>query len=182
MGVHELRLEAEHKAMKEFRSRVVNWTCVGYNDPPDTYRFTYQLRSIVGFDGGKPVYGNRHEVKVRFPSDYPRRPPNVELVSRPYALHPNIYSSGRVCIEDRWRPVGMYLDTVCELVGQLLAYQKMNTQSPANSDPELMAWVEANSHRPDLIPTDKAQIRLPDPVSSIVWGTEHKAPRRRIEW
>lgn len=191
MGVRELRLEADHEAMVGFHSRVLSWTICGDSDPPDTYRITYLLRSIVGFKNGTPIYRSRHEVDISLPEEYPRRPPIVNLVTRPYVLHPNIYTSGRFCIEDRWRPVGMYLDTVCELVGQLIAYQKMNLRSAANRDSQLLAWLDANQGNPDLVPTDPSQIRLPDPLESIVWGFEAEprpgrqeppAPRQRIEW
>jgi len=106
----------------------------------------------------------------------------VNVISQPYVLHPNIYKSGRVCIEDRWKPVGMYLDTICELVGQLVAYQKMNLSSPANPDTVLMAWVEANRHNPAVIPTDSVQIRLPQVEDAIVWGREEDVPLPRIQW
>ena len=76
----------------------------------------------------------------------------------------------------------MYLETICELVGQLVAYQKMNTQSRANRDPVLMAWVEAHRHDPAVIPTDPTQIRLPLIEEASVWGREEDAPLVRIQW
>jgi ubiquitin-protein ligase len=182
MNVHEVRLQAEYEAMQELRSQVATWEVIGSSNPPDTYRFSYHLRSIVGFEDDMPVYRDRHTVKVHLPPNYPRCPPTVRLVSKPYVLHPNIYISGRVCIEDRWKPVGMYLDTICELVGQLIAYQKMNLSSPANRDDTLFAWVERNRHDPDVIPTDSARIRLPQVKDAIVWGCEEAPSEPRIRW
>jgi len=182
MNVHEARLRAEYQAMQEFRSRVVTWRVVGTSDPPDTYEVTYHLRSVVGFDGDTPIYRSQHQVEIYLPPDYPRSPPVVNMISQPYVLHPNIFTSGRVCIEDRWKPIGMYLDTICELVGQLIAYQKVNIRSPANSDPVLLAWVEANCDDSTVIPTDHAQIRLPSVEDAIVWGREEEIPLPRIQW
>jgi len=182
MNVHEARLQAEYEAMQNFRSQVVTWDVVDSTHPPDTYRFTYHLRSIVGFEDDTPIYCDRHDVKVHFPPNYPRCPPTVRMVSNPCVLHPNIYASGRVCIEDRWKPVGMYLDTICELVGQLIAYQKMNLSSPANRDDNLLAWVGRNRHKPEVIPTDPSQIKLPQVEDAIVWGREENVPGSRIQW
>ena len=182
MNVHEARLQAEHEAMQKFRSRVVTWEAVGTSDPPDTYKITYRLRSVVKFNGDTPIYRSQHQAEIYLPPNYPRCPPTVNMISKPYVLHPNIYNSGRVCIEDRWKPVGMYLDTICELVGQLIAYQKMNLRSPANRDQVLMTWVEANRHDFTVIPTDSAQIRLPQVENVIVWGSEEDVPLPRIQW
>jgi len=181
MNVHEARVQAEHQAMRKFRSQVVTWETVGTTDPPDTYMVTYRLRSVVSFDGDTPHYRSQHQVEIHLPPNYPRCPPTVHVVSTPYVLHPNIFKSGRVCIEDRWKPVGMYLDTVCELVGQLISYQKMNLESPANRDPILIAWVEASRHNTAVIPTDPVQIRLPLVEDAIIWGRED-APPPRIQW
>jgi ubiquitin-protein ligase len=154
MNVHQARLQAEYEAMQKFRSQVVTWETLGDSRPPDTYTFTYYVRSIVGFENDAPIYRDRHKVKVHLPPNYPRCPPAVRVVSQPYVLHPNIYPSGRVCIEDRWKPIGMYLDTICELVGQLIAYQKMNLSSPANSGDTLLAWVKPNRQNPEMIPNE----------------------------
>jgi len=182
MGVHEARLWAEYEAMQEFRSRVVEWEVVGDRSPPDTYLITYRLRSLVGFEDDNPVFKTGHRVRIELPSEYPRCPPVVRVVSRPLVLHPNIWSNGRVCIEDRWKPVGMYLDTICELVGKIIAYQTINTHSPANANGQLLAWVEANRDNPDRIPTDKSKIRLPAPEDTIVWGEEETVSQRIAWW
>lgn len=182
MSVHEARLWAEYEALQKFRSRVVTWEPIGYSKPPDVYRVTYQLRSLVGFEGSTPIFKTGHEVEIELSPDYPRCPPVVWIISRPIVLHPNIWTQGRVCIEDRWKPVGMYLDTICELVGKMIAYQTVNIYSPANRDPRLLDWVRANQDNPRYIPTDNSQIRLPAPEDTIVWGSEVEAPPWQIIW
>jgi hypothetical protein len=168
--------------MQKFRSQVVAWKTVGASNPADTYCITYRLRSIVGLENGKPLYQSEHQVEIHLPPKYPRCPPTVRVTTRPFVLHPNVYRSGRVCIEDRWKPVGMYLDTICELVGQLIAYQKMNLQSPANPNSELIKWIGINRHNSAMIPTDPAQIRLPEIQDTIVWGSKNQTPPPRIQW
>ena len=96
MNVQEARLQAEYQAMQKFRSQVVTWETSSTNDPPDTYRITYHLRSVVGFDTETPRYRSRHQVEVHLPPDYPRCPPIVNVIRQPCVLHPNIYTSGRV--------------------------------------------------------------------------------------
>lgn len=176
MGVREDRLRAEYKAMKKFRSRVVTWQTVGHGNPPDVYYFTYNLRSIVGFKDGKPQYHTGFEVEVRFPPDYPRSKPDVRLISKPWPYHPNIWSDGRFCLEgtQHWIPgIGVPLDSLCQMIGEIIAFQEHNLNSPANADPVLKKWMRAKSSR---LPVDPSPIRLPDAEDAIRWGDVGPSP------
>lgn len=182
MSVHERRLQAEFEAMQAFRSHVMSWEVANGSSPPNSYIVTFRLRSIVGFVDGEATYQDLHKVSVELPPEYPRSPPVVSITSKPLVLHPNVYSNGRVCIEDRWKPVGMYLDSICEHVGKIIAYQIINTESPANRDSRVLAWVSANRNNARLIPTDGRQIRLPAAADMIVWGQADDSPPPRIQW
>jgi ubiquitin-protein ligase len=185
MSVREDRLWAEYDAMKKFRSQVVTWETVGNNRPPDVYLFTYHLKSIVGFSGGKPKYHTGFKVQVSFPPDYPRGKPDVWLASEPYPFHPNIWRSGHFCLEgtQHWIPgIGVPLDWICQMVGEMIAFQEVYLGSPANGDSTLKNWVKRSlSFRsPSKVsnPVDPAPIRLPDLEDAISWGSEPSPPRR----
>jgi ubiquitin-protein ligase len=174
MGVREERLYADYRAIQRFRSRVMTYEVISTTDPPEAYRIYYNLKSLVGLDGGVPRFKTGHEIEIRYPSGYPRGKPIVRIVSTPPPLHPNIWRDRRVCIEDRWIPgIGIPLDGICELVGKIVAYQEYNLASAANRDSALAVWVQGNEHK---LPLDNSQIRLPDVGDTIRWGEEVELP------
>lgn len=81
---------------------------------------------------------------IEFPVNYPIRPPKVYFVNNYF--HPNIYSSGKICISilnegvddtgyqsisERWRP-NLNVDTI--LMSILNIINEPNLESPANVD------------------------------------------------
>lgn len=165
--------------MKKFRSNVVSWTTVGNHNPPEVYHITYDLRSVVGFSRGKPRFHKGFTVEVKFPPDYPRGKPDVRLISKPYSYHPNIWKDGRFCLEgtQNWIPgIGVSLDWICQMVGEIIAFQEVYLRSPANADSTLKAWVKKElkfrSHSKVSNPVDPSPIRLPDLDDAISWGGE----------
>lgn len=192
MTVRENRLWAELNTMEKFRSEVITWRTLGNNTPPDVYRFTYHLKSIVGFDSsGRPQYHKGFAVEIRFPPEYPRRKPDVYLVEKPWPFHPNIWSSdGRFCLDgtQNWIPgIGVSLDSVCLMIGEIIAFQEVNLGSPANRDAVLTTWVEKNLRFEGPTtkvanPVDPAQIRLPDIEDTIRWGEAPHKDEPRIRF
>ena len=177
MSVRDDRLLAEYNAMRKFRSQVMTWETFGPTNPPDVYRITYALKSIVGFTNGQPQYYTGFTVEIRFPADYPRSKPLIQLIGVPHPLHPNIWVQGRFCIEgdQHWIPgIGVPLDSLCLMIGQVIAYQTYNLRSPANADQVMVQWIEANKTR---LPVDPTPIRLPDAEDTIQWGDAKPVPQ-----
>lgn len=180
MGVREDRLRAEYNAMKKFRSEVVKWDTVGSSNPPSVYHITYNLTSIVAIENGNPKYHKGFKVKVKFPPGYPRTSPEVRLIEQPWPIHPNIWAQdGRFCLEGTqiWIPgIGVPLESVCHMVGEIIAFQVVNLDSVANNDPSLKHWIENNLIIVDIAtvtnPVDCSTIRLPDREYYIRWGDE----------
>lgn len=191
MSVREDRLWSEFKAMKKFRSQVVSWeTGVNY-EPPDVYRITYNLKSLIGFNrDGSPKYHTGFIVEVQLPPDYPRGEPKVRPISDPRPYHPNIYHNDpRFCIDgnEHLRPgIGISLDRLCEMIGKTIAFQEINLGSCANFDPMLINWVKQKFRfEADVIvsnPIDPSPIRLPDLADAIRFGNEQTEPRSRIQF
>jgi len=100
---------------------------------------------IQGPEGSLFEHGVFH-CRLSFPQDYPLSPPTMRFVS-PKLFHPNIYSSGLVCISilhkpgedplsyeqtnERWTPA-QSVEKILLSVVSLLA--EPNLESPANVD------------------------------------------------
>ncbi len=78
-----------------------------------------------------PFDGGLFSLKLEFPKNYPERAPVVFFT--PPLFHPNIYTSGAVCldlIQDKWKAS----ITVLQLLKNLQDFLKTpNVKSPANS-------------------------------------------------
>jgi len=178
--------------MKRWRSNVVTWRTVGSSDPPDKYEFTYNLKSIIGFDSsGKPIHHTGFKVMIEFPSDYPRSKPEVFLISnsKPWPYHPNIWTDGRLCLEgtQHWIPgIGASIDSICQMIGEMIAFQEVYIKSPANGNSMLLDWVEKNLKLENGTmnrvknPVDSSIIRLPDIEDTIKWGKDGQGNSDKI--
>jgi ubiquitin-protein ligase len=159
MGVREDRLRAEFEAMSQFASDVMTWQVLGSSQPPDHYLFHYDLASLVSISqqGVASIERQIWQVEVKMPANYPWGKPTVKFKG-PYILHPNVYVGGDVCIEDRYHAgIGIPLDSLCEHIGQIIAYQKYNPGSAANRDHQLLDWITKNGN--DMLPTDSRDMR-----------------------
>jgi len=191
MSVREDRLMAEYETMKKWRSRVVEWRAIGNSKSPDKYEVTYHVKSIIGFDNGRPLTHTGFKVIIEFSGDYPRVKPDVHLDSqRPWPIHPNIWPDGRFCLEgdQHWIPgVGVPMDAICQMIGEILSYQEVNIRSAANGNAAMIDWVKKNlvfetgSNTKVKNPIDPSPIRLPDIDDSVKWGTDdQEPPQQRI--
>lgn len=112
------------------------------------------------------------------PANYPWGKPQVSFVGN-RIWHPNVWVNGDICIEDRYQAgIGIPLDSLCEHIGQIIAYQKYNLNSPANGDQRLRMWIL--THGEEALPTDTRDIRRP----RIVLGSTQNpsTPPSRIKF
>lgn len=186
MGVREERLFSEYAFIKKWRSDVVTWKVLGGINPPSKYEFTYELKSIVGFDKNRnPIFHKGFRVIIDFPPTYPRVGPEVFLSenSKPWPFHPNIWKDGRICLEgtQHWIPgIGAPINSICQMIGEIIAFQEVYIKSPANNDVVLINWVEKNIKLEEGTankvknPIDSSTIRLPDIEDTLVWGKDEK--------
>jgi len=178
MGVREDRLWAEYNELRQFRSTVLTWETLGSNQPPDHYIIYFDLKSIVDLgSNGVPKYHQGFKVEFKFPVDFPRNGPGVRFTDKPWPRHPNIYSSGRICLEgaQHWiAGIGVPLASMCYMVGQIIAFQEINLSSPARSDSAIERWITNNltfSTKTRVInPVDPSPIRMANLEDAINWG------------
>jgi ubiquitin-protein ligase len=128
-------------------------------------------------------------VEISFPLEYPRTSPEVRLISKPWPVHPNIWAdSGRICLQgtrESWIPgIGAPLDSICQMIGEIIAFQEVNLKSPANNNSMLRTWITNNLRLENVAtvvnPVDPSPIRLPDIGDAIRWGDAPSGPRIRF--
>jgi len=121
-------------------------------DPPERYRVAYFVRGLVRDADGKPVYRDEHLVEIQLTRDYPRQSPKCKMLTP--VFHPNVEPS-MICIGDHWTAGERLVELVIR-IGEMLAYQAYNIQSPL--DGEAAMWADRNTHH---LPTDNRDLWPP---------------------
>jgi len=112
---------------------------------------------------GTPFEGGVFEAELRFPEDYPLKPPEMRFLHRMW--HPNVYPDGKVCISilhpagddpnhyelasERWSPI-QSVEKILISVISLLA--EPNDESPANVEAAKM-WRERRDEYEKVVRT-----------------------------
>ena len=92
------------------------------------------------------------KVEIQLPERYPFVEPKV--IFKTIVFHPNVYSSGQVCLGTKWIPTEG-LDLLLERLIKILVFDAtiLNTKSPANS--EALRWYQKKvTSSPNFFPTD----------------------------
>ena len=148
------RLQADAKQMAEVfaGSETIKVTALA-GDPPEAYQVEYSVRSLERGRGGKPVARDKHLVEIRLTSDYPRLSPQCKMLTP--VFHPNIDPT-TICVGDHWT-AGERLVDLTVRIGEMLAYQAYNIQSPL--DAEAAMWADLHTRE---LPIDDRNLRPPE--------------------
>ena len=120
--------------------------------PPEVYQVEYHVKGLERPNKRKlePVPREQHLVEIQLTADYPRVSPACRMLTP--VFHPNI-DPAHVCVGDHWTAGERLVDLVIR-IGEMLAYQAYNIQSPL--DAHAAMWADLN---PSRLPTDPRTIR-----------------------
>jgi ubiquitin-protein ligase len=149
MSVRVRRLQAEYARVRALfashpRIRIVE----AAGDPPDRYVVEYQLTGLVE-EAGELKERQTHRAQIVLPTNYPRQRPRCEMLTP--VFHPNIDPLG-ICTEDIGA-AGQTLDQAIVFIGEMIAFQAYNVQSPRNA--EAARWTLENL---DRVPLDRVDL------------------------
>jgi len=110
----------------------------------------------------------RTVVVITMPVKYPLSPPSATIKTP--ILHPNVYSSGLICLGIKWLPASG-LDLLVKRIIQIITFDStvLNEQSPANRN--ALEWYRrAQRQHPRAFPTDSALLVSPDQPKKMTWS------------
>jgi ubiquitin-protein ligase len=149
MNARLRRLQADYEMVQRvFAQHPYIGLAKAEGTPPEKYTFDLQVKGLApqGEDSFAP--GEKHQVEVFLPLDYPRRPPFCRMTTP--VFHPNI-DPQKICIGDHWS-AGQSLAQMVVHIAQMICYQSYNLKSPLNAT--AAAWAEQNLSSLPLQPID----------------------------
>ena len=107
------------------------------------------------------------KLTIALPARYPLVEPIVSIKTP--ILHPNVYTSGKICLGLKWMP-SFGLDLLVRRIAQIITFDPsiLNEQSPANGD-ALNWYREARRKNAGAFPTDAWDLSAPD-KKKIKWS------------
>jgi ubiquitin-protein ligase len=144
MRTRRLRADAEAMSVTFCNSETIKVTPLA-GDPPESYRIQYNIESLAPGPDDKPIAQSQHEVEIQLTSDYPRLSPSCKILTP--IFHPN-FDASTICVGDHWTAGERLIDLVIR-IGEMIAYQAYNIQSPL--DGHAAMWADLNR---GLLPTD----------------------------
>jgi len=161
------RLQADFEKLSDFVRRHPRLRLVqAEGQPPERYQLEYRIKSLRQADE-ELVPVKSHMVEISLPRNYPRTPPQCRMLTP--IFHPNI-APHAICIGDHWA-AGEPLWAMVARIGEMIAYQSYNTQSPLNG--EAARWVDKNL---DRLPLDGVSMTIDEPDSAAVSPSAVPAP------
>ena len=148
------RLRADAEAMlSAFRDSPAISVEALEGDPPEAYRVRYHIGSLQQGPDGKPAPQGEHDIEIQLTSEYPRLSPKCKILTP--IFHPN-FDQATICVGDHWTAGERLVDLVIR-IGEMIAYQAYNIQSPL--DAEAAMWADLNR---GMLPTDSRDLRPAD--------------------
>jgi ubiquitin-protein ligase len=148
------RLKNDYEHMKKV---FANWGLARIErvdgDPPESYVIELNVKGLEMNGGAAPKVRNVHRVEVQLISDYPRLGPKCRMLTP--IFHPNI-DPATICVGDHWT-AGERLADLIVRIGEMIAYQAYNIQSPLNAEAAMWADLHAGE-----LPIDGRNLRPPE--------------------
>jgi ubiquitin-protein ligase/transcription elongation factor Elf1 len=122
-------------------------------NPPEIYQIIYHVRGLARGANGQPITREAHVVEIQLTRDYPRQSPKCRMLTP--IFHPNI-EPATICVGDHWTAGERLVDLVIR-IGEMIAYQAYNIQSPL--DGEAAMWADQNARH---LPVDLRDLHPPE--------------------
>jgi len=160
------RLRTDYQRLQELaaRSPFIRILSV-QGSPPMDYTLQFTCRGVERLDNnGNPVYREDHRMRIVLGPQYPLAKPAVQCLTP--IFHPNISSSGSVCIGREWSSGGRYLDDLVIYLMQMVRYDGEGlTFTPDAFNPAAYQWATQNRR---LLPVDRR------PMFGLSWAEQIK--------
>ncbi len=113
----------------------------------------FQQYALIIGPANTPYFGGYFFFDIKYPDDYPKNPPTVNLltVNNKVRFNPNLYEAGKVCLSilgtwsgPSWKPImniRLVLNSIVSLMGE---YPIQNEPGFENTKPEHISSVEYN--------------------------------------
>lgn len=113
----------------------------------------FQQYALIMGPANTPYFGGYFFFDIKYPSDYPKNPPTVNLltINNKVRFNPNLYEGGKVCLSilgtwagPSWKPImniRLVLLSIRSLMGE---YPIQNEPGFENTKPEHLSSVEYN--------------------------------------
>jgi DNA-directed RNA polymerase subunit RPC12/RpoP len=133
------------------------------------YRIWYNIKGLYAATDGRILERDNHVLEVRLGLEYPRRAPQLRLLTP--LFHPN-FNNADVCAQDIYA-ASEGLDDLIIRIGRMIAFQEYNTKSPLNGI--AAKWAAENSHR---LPVDGREI---GPLTAGARTSPPPMPKQSLE-
>lgn len=163
--IRETRLRNDYQRIRDLvnRSELIHILHTD-GDPPEKYLIQFTCRGVEKLaPGGSPQYRDVHEVSIYLHAEYPLKQPQLKWLTP--IFHPNIHSTGAVCI-GAWWPAKT-LDELLLTLGEMVQYKNLGPKDPMNS--KAAAWAMRNRR---LFPIDARPLKGESLVDQIVIVTD----------
>ena len=157
--IRNVRLANDYQEMCNMRGKLLDWKVLkGVPPHVEEYELYINLKSAIDTSSN---FRTTHIVKVILPPAYPKKVPNIFMLSVPKIAHPNWYQDGRWCN-------GSY--NLRESLGTLVRRMMATIQFDPNfanpdsaADSTVLTWYKRQLSL-GMLPFDNTQ--LPDPKGS----------------
>jgi ubiquitin-protein ligase len=165
--IRDTRLRNDYQKLRELvnRSELIH-IMHSDGDPPEKYLIQFTCRGVEKLTPrGKPIYREQHEVSVYLHAEYPLKQPQLKWLTP--IFHPNIHSTGAVCI-GAWWPAKT-LDQLLLTLGEMVQYKNLGPKDPMNS--KAAAWAIRNK---SLFPIDRRPLKGQSLEDQIFIGVDEE--------
>lgn len=145
--------------------------------PPSEVEVHFNLKVAPSERYPKEI-GKLTKCVISLPARYPFVEPSVTITTP--ILHPNVYTSGRICLGLKWLP-SFGMDLLVKRIAQIITYDPtvLNEASPANSN--AVSWYrKARATNPAAFPTDRVNWDAGEKAASISWKSIPSEPLKSI--